>query len=232
MLFATAISFGLALFSAQLFGYLLGAIPFGYLVSRWVAGIDIRAHGSKNIGATNVWRVLGKQWGLTVFALDFLKGALPVASATWLQSTQSIPGLIPDEQRFFPEFVGLATILGHMFPVYLGFVGGKGVATSIGVMFVLAPLPGAIAFGVWGLATSGTRMVSAGSLLSAVVFAVAYFVQVTDPFHAHQLPMTLLAVTAALLVIFRHTKNIGRILRGTEPRWGNQPPGPPPDAAS
>src|SRR6516164_7300951 len=116
--------------------YLLGSIPFGYLVARW-KGVDILHQGSGNIGATNVGRVLGKRLGILVFVLDFAKGALPTAAARWAEQAQN-PGTQTD---VLPVVAGLAAFVGHMFPVYLRFRGGKGVATGAGVVTVLLPLP-------------------------------------------------------------------------------------------
>src|ERR1700737_4362332 len=131
-------------------GYGIGAIPFGYLIGRW-RGVDIFQHGSGNIGATNVGRVLGKRFGILVFVLDFAKGAVPAALALWVQQwPQDIPkvelGLL---YKGLAVWTGLAAFLGHLFPIYIRFRGGKGVATGAGVVSVLVPIPALGALIVW-----------------------------------------------------------------------------------
>ena len=209
-------------FIAQLIAYLIGGIPFGYLVARAKAGIDIRQHGSGNIGATNVGRVLGLRFFVLVFVLDFLKGALPVLIALWLQGRYGDPSQPEYPQYLYlPELVGFATILGHMFPVYLGLRGGKGVATSIGVILTLAPWSALLGLLAWLIATGVTRMVSVGSIAFAVTFATAHLLTDRDPFQHERLGLTLFVMVTALLVIIRHWQNIGRIINGTESqiRW-------------
>jgi glycerol-3-phosphate acyltransferase PlsY len=159
---------------AQILAFLVGGIPFGYLIARARAGIDIREHGSGNIGATNCGRVLGFRYFLLVFLLDFTKGALPVLCARWYQESAAAAYSDSPYQIFgLDVLVGLAAILGHMFPVYLGLRGGKGVATSIGVISVLAPMEGAIGLAVWFLTVAATGIVALGSILFAVVFAAS-----------------------------------------------------------
>ena len=209
-------------FIAQLLAYLIGSIPFGYVVARAKAGIDIRQHGSGNIGATNVGRVLGLRYFVLVFVLDFLKGAVPVMVALWLQGQHSDPRLPEYAQYLYlPELVGFATILGHMFPVYLSLRGGKGVATSIGVILTLAPWAAVLGLLTWLVATLITRMVSVGSIAFAVAFATAHLLTDPDPFQTERLGLTLFVLVTALLVIIRHWQNIGRVINGTEPqiRW-------------
>lgn len=203
---------------AQFVGYLVGGIPTGYLVAKAKAGIDIREHGSGNIGATNVGRVLGFRFFLLVFVLDFLKGALPVAVAFWLLGDAE-PG---SDRRlrllYVPELVGFAAILGHLFPVYLGFRGGKGVATTMGVVVLLAPIPAALGLAVCAGALVWTRMVSAGSLAFALTFALAYLLSADDPISLRQAALTIFVLVVSLLILVRHASNIGRIVNGTEPR--------------
>ena len=154
-----------------LFAYLIGAIPFGYLVARW-RGIDIFEHGSGNIGATNVGRVLGRRFGVLVFLLDFGKGAGPVALADWL--TRSNPGGWSEALGGGVAAVaaGSAAFLGHMFPLYLRFRGGKGVATGAGVVCVLLPGPAAGAVLVWVGVLCATRFVSVSSLAAALALCL------------------------------------------------------------
>src|SRR3954468_21916969 len=151
--------------------YLAGDLPFGYLVAR-SRGVDIFAAGSGNIGATNVGRVLGRKFGLLVFVLDFLKGAVPTAIATRFDGGAD----------WLPVAAGLAAFVGHMFPVYLRFRGGKGVATGAGVVAVLLPGPTAVAVLVWVTVLAATRYVSLASVLAAVTLAVVRLVTTPGPF--------------------------------------------------
>src|SRR5215475_5384529 len=159
-----ALSLGLTL----LLSYLVGAIPFGYLVARG-RGVDILKQGSGNIGATNVGRVLGRPFGVLVFALDFAKGAVPVVLA------RNFAGDYADSS-WLEVGAGLAAFLGHLFPVYLGFRGGKGVATGAGVVAVLVPLPFLAALVAWILVLAGWRYVSLASVSAAVVLCAGRLV--------------------------------------------------------
>src|SRR5262245_21234928 len=149
-----------------LLAYLVGAIPFGYLVGRW-RGVDIFSQGSGNIGATNVGRVLGRRFGVLVFVLDFAKGALPAATAAWLVKSpvSQVGHLLPPGT--LPVVVGLAAFLGHLFPIYIHFRGGKGVATGAGVVAVLLPGPALGAVLVWLALICATRYASLASMLAA-----------------------------------------------------------------
>src|SRR5438132_318717 len=151
----------LALVLIAVAGYLIGGIPFGFLVARW-RGVDIFAEGSGNIGATNVGRVLGRRFGILVFLLDFAKGAVPVALAKMLAA--DLPGA-----SALAVGAGLCALLGHMFPIYLRFRGGKGVATGAGVVSVLVPLPALAAVLTWVVVVAASRYVSLASLTAAVV---------------------------------------------------------------
>ncbi len=194
--------------------YLLGSIPFGYLAGR-IAGIDIRKAGSGNIGATNVLRVLGKRYGYPVFVLDFLKGlaavriAMAIAMAVRPESTS-------------PEVVGvfaaISAVIGHSFPIWLKFRGGKGVATSAGALFGLMPLATVIGAAIWILTFLLTRYVSVASVTTAValpfVIAIMTWLNQTD---GKALFYSSLCIAA--IVIWRHHSNLSRLLRGTEPRF-------------
>jgi acyl phosphate:glycerol-3-phosphate acyltransferase len=197
--------------------YLIGAIPFGYLVARAVKGIDIREHGSRNIGATNVGRVLGLKWFFVVFLLDFAKAAIPVSLLQmgllwyltpegWYHSTTACIG-------------GISILLGNMFPVFLGFRGGKGAATGTGVMLPLAPLPTAAAFATFLVVFLMTRYVSLGSMLASLALVIAQLIQFRgEAFSGEAAPVTWLCIMGAALVIVRHRSNIVRLLNGTESR--------------
>lgn len=185
--------------------YLLGAIPSSYLVGRLARGIDLREHGSGNLGATNAFRVLGWKLALPVLVFDVLKGWFPTF--------------------FFPRWAGTtaagwvlayaaAVVVGHMFSVYVRFRGGKGVATSAGVLLALAPLAVAAGLGVWGIVLALTRVVSLASIAAALAVPVAVALTGGRPL------ITGLCTALAVLVIFAHRSNIGRLLRGEEHRFG------------
>jgi glycerol-3-phosphate acyltransferase PlsY len=193
---------------AALGAYLVGGIPFGLLLGRALRGVDIRQLGSRNLGATNAFRVLGPRIGVAVFALDALKGLLPVLAARRLA-----PG---GDAETAALAAGVAAILGHVFPVYLGFRGGKGVATSAGVLAALAPLATAVAFGVWVATVAATRYVSLGSILAAITLPATILAREG---RAAPRGVTGAALAAAVLVIVRHRANLGRLLAGTEPRF-------------
>lgn len=206
--------------------YLLGAIPFGYLLGRLVRGIDIRQHGSGNIGATNVGRVLGWKWFPLVLLLDFAKGAVPVALLKW-HLLPLPPGSLGTPEELAAA-AGLAAILGHLFPIYLGFRGGKGVATAAGALLVLLPLPALVAFGVFIVVVLASRYVSLSSLAAAMALVVARFTETsTDAFGPDHWAGTSVAVLAAVLVVVRHRTNISRLLAGTEPKVGRSRGSPP-----
>ncbi|MGH8091918.1 MAG: glycerol-3-phosphate 1-O-acyltransferase PlsY [Chthoniobacterales bacterium] len=197
-------------------GYFLGSCPNGLLVSR-ARGIDIRRHGSGNIGATNVLRVLGKKWGYIVFALDALKGLLAVRLAFWIASLlQGTP-----RHELVGIAAGVACILGHTFPVWLRFRGGKGVATSAGVLLGLMPIAVVSVFLVWLLLFKTTRYVSIASIgaaLSLPLFVMLYlhFNMLTG---ASLLPFSVLI---AGVVVWRHRSNIQRLWHGQEERFSRR----------
>jgi acyl phosphate:glycerol-3-phosphate acyltransferase len=207
-------------FAAMLLGaYLVGGIPFGYLVARFY-GVDIRAQGSGNIGATNVGRVLGFRFGLLVFVLDFAKGALPVAGAMFLQRYHPIEasGVLRDDwlrHGLIEVGAGLLAFLGHLLPVYLGFRGGKGVATGAGAVTLLVPVPALAALGTWVLLVSAIRYISLASVVAAIVLCV---VQLARTSFAGNDPRTWFCVLAAGMVLVRHRANLVRLLHGTENR--------------
>jgi glycerol-3-phosphate acyltransferase PlsY len=192
--------------------YLIGGIPFGYLIAV-AKGIDIRTQGSGNIGATNVGRVLGKKYGLIIFTLDMLKGFIVVFFVpAAVSSAVNIP---TTTDNLLVILCGFCAVLGHAFPVYLKFKGGKAVATSFGVFIWLVPVSIAIAFGVWLLTVIVTRYVSLGSMIGSMALAVAIVVVVNSPF-GDNVYLTAMSVAVAILIIARHTSNIQRIIAGTE----------------
>lgn len=189
--------------------YLLGAVPFGYLIAR-ARGVNIFEHGSHNIGATNVGRVLGRPFGVLVFLLDFAKGAGPVALALCLKPHFDDPFW----RRGCVEVAcAAAAFLGHLFPVYLRFRGGKGVAAGFGAVLVLVPIPTAIAFAIWGVVLCATRLMSLASMVAVLGLGAAH---AFDPSAGWRNPRTWFCVVAGAAVILKHHSNIGRLLRGTE----------------
>lgn len=186
--------------------YLLGALPFGLIVAR-AKGFDIRSHGSGNIGATNVFRVVGKGWGIFTLTLDILKGFVPAFFF------QQAAGLDPGYGVLF----GVAAILGHTFPVYLRFKGGKGVATSAGVLLGVAPLAVGVALICWLICMAVSRYVSLSSVVAAAAVAVTVWVE-GDKGLVVKIALTVVSV----LVIWLHRANIRRLLNGTENRFGKK----------
>ena len=205
--------------------YLAGSLPFGLFVARAVKGINIREHGSRNIGATNVTRVVGLKWGAVCFLLDVLKGGGPV----WL-----LPKLLleaDDPMRaHWQVAAGLMAIIGHMFPVWLGFKGGKGVATALGVTAMLAPQSTAITFCVFVVLFAIARIVSLGSIVCAITFAVLQMIQLRpQPFGSETWSLVAFSLAVPVLIIVRHRANIGRLLRGEEHRFEFKKRIPPPE---
>jgi glycerol-3-phosphate acyltransferase PlsY len=200
--------------------YLLGSIPFGYLLVRIFRGEDIRLSGSGNIGATNVARSGAKGLGIATLALDALKGALAVWLAAVLAGSKY--NLCGDFTQHpcapalrMMSVAALFAVLGHVFPVWLRFKGGKGVATALGVFCVLFPAAILVALAIFILIVAITRYVSLGSILGAIAFpAAAYFLQSTDAMSL------VLASSVSLIVILKHHQNISRLLSGTESRFG------------
>jgi acyl phosphate:glycerol-3-phosphate acyltransferase len=202
--------------------YLLGSIPFGLLVGL-AHGVDVRTAGSKNIGATNVGRLLGRQWFVVVFLLDLLKGLVPMVVAGWLAASQ------PPSMMLYLWWLGmgLAAVLGHMFSVFLKFRGGKGVSTSAGVILGLWPyftLPaiGAIIFFLSTLQL--TRYVSLASMIGSSTFPILYLVMGLqrgwDPL-GRQSPLLVFAILVPTLIVYKHRANIARLRAGTESRLGS-----------
>jgi glycerol-3-phosphate acyltransferase PlsY len=197
--------------------YLLGSIPTGYLLVRIFLKQDIRTVGSGNIGATNVLRAGSKGLGAATFLLDVLKGA----SAVWMGALLGAALAIPAPQRDIEGLAALCAVLGHMFPVWLGFWGGKGVATGFGVFLVAAPVAALAAIAVFGVVLALSRYVSLASILGSAAFpAFAWFL---DPNSRSAFFFTVM-VFVALLVIVKHHKNIRRLLAGTESRFGARKP--------
>ncbi len=193
--------------------YLVGSIPFGYVIAI-AKGVDVRKEGSGNIGATNVGRVLGRKFGAIIFVLDLLKGFVVVLLVPIFVSDIKFP---PTSDKLLVILCGLCVLLGHAFPVYLKFKGGKAVATSFGVFIWLAPIPVAIAFGVWILTVIVSRYVSLGSMAGAIALMGGVIGMGSSPFGSGKY-LTALSVAVAVLIITKHISNIKRIIAGTESR--------------
>ena len=202
------------LFAVLIGSYLLGSLPFGYLAGQ-LAGIDIRKVGSGNVGATNVVRVLGKRYGYPVFALDFLKGFGAV-----MISKLMAPGRAPEWN--LPEIFGIlaamSSVLGHLYPPWLKFKGGKGVATSAGALLALTPVATLIGIAIWILVFWLTRYVSLASVTAAVILPIVILAIGSHDRH-NEKPLVYSSACVAAVVIWRHRSNLLRLMRGTEPRF-------------
>jgi len=186
--------------------YLIGSVPFSYLVARAFGVADVRRVGSGNVGATNVMRSAGKAAGLLAFLLDAFKGAAAALAVSALAPTSSL----------LPPLAALGAVIGHMYPLWLGFQGGKGVATGAGAFLPLAPAATLLAMGTFALVLALTRYVSVGSMVGAVTLAAAAFMLGSPP------PLAWAATGAAALVVWRHRGNIARLVQGREGRVGER----------
>lgn len=183
--------------------YLAGSLPIGLYIGKLVRGIDIREFGSGNIGASNVWRILGRKWGVLVFLMDVAKGVIPVCCARYA----------PSHDGWTPVLTGFLAILGHNASPFLRFKGGKGVATSLGVAFGLSWQAGLIAFAAWFLCLLVTRYISVASMVGVPVgsFLIWYY-------NGQKLPYLLFGILATVFVFVKHKANIARLKAGTEAR--------------
>ena len=216
----------MALWTASALGlviaYLLGATPTGYLAGKLLRGMDIREHGSRSTGATNVLRTLGKWPALAVLVIDVLKGVAAILIARWFcpwlaAQFPSTPPTALDPQAWVAWTVcmaGIAVLLGHGRSIWLNFTGGKSAATGLGVLLAMSWPVGLGAATTFGIVLASTRIVSLSSILAALT-AVALVCVFEQP-----LPYRLLVIAGAIYVIVRHRANIGRLLAGTEPRLG------------
>ncbi|MCF7812571.1 glycerol-3-phosphate 1-O-acyltransferase PlsY [Candidatus Gracilibacteria bacterium] len=203
--------------------YLAGSIPVGLITGKKVANIDIREHGSKSIGATNVKRVLGLKWGILTLLLDASKGAIAVLLIARLYlGNFPFPNETPfDDFTLVQIIAGLAAVVGHIWTIFAGFKGGKGIATALGVLVGIVTIDILVALGVFILVVTISRYISLGSILAAVAVPVTLFLR-ENVFHVDiQSYGTLLPflIAIALLAIFTHRKNIGRLLNGEEDKF-------------
>jgi len=186
-------------------GYLLGSVPFAFLLARRLAGVDLRRAGSGNVGATNVMRTAGARVAVAVVALDIVKGAAAVALIA-----RAVPGVV------LPAAAGVAAILGHIYPVWLRFKGGKGVATAFGVFGMLAPLGAVICFCCFLATVWATRYVSLGSIVATLALGPSAYLTSAPP------PVVVAAVMTMCLILDRHRPNLSRLQAGTERRIGQK----------
>ena len=197
--------------------YLLGSIPAGYIAGR-IAGVDVRKVGSGNIGATNVTRVLGKRFGYPVFIVDFAKGLAAVAVGVMIaKAAQSTPQFVD----LCGAIAAIFSVIGHSYPIWLGFKGGKGVATSLGSLFGLNWVAAAVACVVWISMFQLTRYVS----LSSIAAALSLPVTIATMLFLKQLQTPILlyfALCLAAIIVLRHRSNLSRLLKGTEPRFARK----------
>ncbi len=191
--------------------YLIGALPFGYLAGKIIKGIDIRQYGSGNLGATNVARILGGKIGAVVLILDAAKGLLPVLFIPTLIELHG--GL----KEWFAPAIGIAVICGHNWPVYLNFRGGKGVASTLGVVIALSWQAACSGLAVFVVLAGLTRYVSVGSILAGLTTAAAAWY-----FHPDKLPLNVTLSLLGLLIVLRHRSNIVRLMNGTEKKFGEK----------
>jgi glycerol-3-phosphate acyltransferase PlsY len=206
----------LALLSGIAGSYLAGSVPFGLLVAR-ARGVDIRKVGSGNIGATHVGRALGRKFAILVFALDFAKGLLP----TLLLPMALLPRLTGASaalEAWLAVSCGLAAVIGHCFPLWLGFRGGKGVATTVGVLLALDWLAFLASGGLWIATLLVWRMVSLSSLVLGVAFPLVVLLRHGEAALDAKLPLFLVSLAVCALIAARHRTNVARILAGTEPK--------------
>ena len=195
--------------------YLVGAIPTSFIVGKVFRGIDLREVGSRNLGATNLYRTLGWKYAVPVGLFDMAKGAIPVA----------LFGARVTGVELFPVYCGIAAGLGHVFSVFVGFKGGKGVATAAGMFLALAPLALLAVAIVWALTVRLTGYVSLGSVLGALLFPIA-----AELLHPNRPEPLWFDIALAAFLVLKHRSNIQRLLKGTENRFGSRR-GPPQTAA-
>ena len=195
-----------------LLSYLVGAIPLGYIIGKLWKGIDIREHGSGNIGFTNVLRVVGTVPGAIALILDIGKGVAAVVGIARLGEANL--GILP-------VLCGIAAIIGHNWTIYLGFKGGKGIATTIGVFIALEPIATLVSLVVWIIVVAITRYVSLGSILFAISLPIAIFV-IKLAGKQYITAVLVVAIFAMVFAVYKHRSNIGRLLNGTERKIGQK----------
>ncbi len=194
--------------------YFCGSVPWAYIIGK-TRGIDIRKHGSGNVGATNVMRVLGKKWGILCFILDFLKGAVPLLAVRILYSH----GFFCADIDYLLICAAVSTVAGHVWSAFLNFKGGKGIATSAGVMLALSPLTLIAAFALWTVLFYSFRYVSLASIISAASLPFIAYLADKSGLEKISPPVLILFFILAILAIARHRGNIKKLIDGTENRF-------------
>ena len=194
-----------------LIAYLLGSIPTAVLVGKIFYNIDVRTMGSGNAGATNAIRLLGLKVGIPVLLFDIFKAALAVSLSIWLNN----PEFTPNQEVIYRIALGAAAVLGHVFPVFASFKGGKGVASLVGVILALYPSSFLIILGCFTLIMIFTRIVSLSSVICSLLFPLV----VIFLFHESRLPLIILSICIAIFIPFTHRKNIKRLIAGTEKKF-------------
>lgn len=200
--------------------YLIGSIPSGIIISKLFMGIDLREHGSKNIGTSNAIRVMGIKLGILVFLLDALKGALPILLArliaNYVSDLSTYVTIFGNSFNYVILF-GVTAILGHTFPLYIGFKGGKAVAASCGVVLVLTPIPGILCIFAYIIVVAVTKYASLGSSIAALVVLFSTLVQLLiQGRFFEELFMFVIYTLMVLFIFYRHKENYKRLLKGTE----------------
>ena len=200
------------LIAALALGYLSGALPWGLWLGRWFKGVDVRTLGSKNLGATNVYRTLGPPLGIATLVLDIAKGALPVALVPGLAVTRDFPG----GREWCMVAVAAAAVCGHVWTCFAGFRGGKGVATTVGTLIAIAPAAFGVFAAVFVATVALTRYISLGSVLGSLGFAITLALMSPGGMLS---PTSVIGAALALLVIVRHRTNLVRLVQGSERRF-------------
>ena len=202
----TTLVYGLSVAAA----YLIGSIPFGFLIGK-MRGVDVRTVGSKNIGATNVYRTVGHGWGLLAFLCDFLKGLLPTLGAKALAAHSGDAAL-----AYLPLVTGVTTVAGHMWTCFMKFKGGKGIATGFGMLVALVPWLVLVAFGIFVVTVWISHYISLGSILAAAFLLVAVWFPILGAPGWRNLPQSVLVACVAAFAIWKHKSNIQRLVQGCE----------------
>ena len=195
---------------AVLAAYLVGSIPFGFLIGK-MRGVDVRTVGSKNIGATNVYRTVGHGWGFLAFFCDFLKGLLPTLAAKIVAARSGDATL-----EYLPLAVGVTTVAGHMWTCFMRFKGGKGIATGFGMLVALVPWLVLVAFGIFVVTVWISHYISLGSILAAAFLLVAVWFPILGTQGWRNLPQSILVAFVAAFAIWKHKSNIQRLRNGCE----------------
>lgn len=194
-----------------LLAYVIGSIPTAYWIGKLFFKIDIREHGSKNMGASNTFRVMGPVWGVVVLVIDLFKGVAAVQLAGAVQETDFMGG----EKQLWQLLFGLSAVAGHIFPLFAGFRGGKGVATLFGVVVAIQPWIALISLSAFLLIVFLTKYISLGSIIAVIVFAGCIFFALQEK----EVYIRWFSVLAALLIIFMHRSNIQRLIKGNENKF-------------